>query len=76
MVEFPIVENPLTPAVAVAVHEKVVPATFEVSTTSVVVCPEQTDWFSAVFDTFGEGFTVIVSIMPGPWHPFEMGVIV
>ena len=40
MVEVPLVAKPDTPAVAVAVHVKAAPLTFDVRETSVVLVPE------------------------------------
>ena len=57
MVPVPLAVNPVTPEVAVAVHAKVVPLTFEVRVTRVVLVPEQMVWVNGVFVTFGFGFT-------------------
>ena len=45
---------------AVAVHAKVVPATFDVSTTEVLADPEQIACDSGLFVSVGTGFTVIM----------------
>lgn len=49
---------PLKPALPVAVQLKVVPATFDVSTTGVEVVPAQISCESIAFVTDGIGFTV------------------
>ena len=58
MVPVPLAVNPLTPAVPVAVHAKVAPATSDVSVTRVVLPPEQIVCVRGLFVTTGEGFTV------------------
>jgi hypothetical protein len=61
--------NPLIPIVAVAVHVKVVPMTFEVKLTSVVEFSEQTVSTIGLFVTIGLGFTVITLLFGVPLHP-------
>ena len=56
----PLAVKPETPAVAVAVHAKVVPATPEVRVTSVELAPEQIVCVNGELVTVGEGLTVIV----------------
>ena len=53
----PLAVKPDTPAVAVAVHVKVVPETLEVRVTSVVLAPEQMVWDNGELVTVGNGFT-------------------
>jgi hypothetical protein len=53
----PLAVKPETPAVAVAVQAKVVPATPEVRVTSVVLDPEQMVWNNGELVTVGDGFT-------------------
>ena len=60
MVPVPLAVNPDTPAVAVAVHAKVVPVTFDVSVTSVVLPPEQMVCVNGVLVTVGFGLTSTV----------------
>src|ERR1043165_7141427 len=62
----PLAVNPLTPAVAVAVHVKVAPARFDVSVTNVLFPPEQMVCVNGEFVTVGEGFTVIVKLLGVP----------
>jgi len=57
IVPVPLAAKPVTPAVALAVHAKVVPATLEVSVTRVVLPPEQMVWVSGVLVTAGVGLT-------------------
>jgi len=56
----PLAVKPETPAVAVAVHEKVVPATPEVRVTKAELPPEQIVWVNDELVTVGTGFTNIV----------------
>ena len=53
----PLEVKPETPAVAVAVHENVVPLTLEVRVTSVVLAPEQMVCDNGELVTVGNGFT-------------------
>ena len=53
----PLGVNPETPAVALAVQEKVVPATSEVSGTAVVLAPEHMVCVKVVLVTVGFGLT-------------------
>lgn len=55
MVESPLEINPLIPAVAVAVQEKLAPATFEVRIIVAELSPEQTDCVIGLFVTTGRG---------------------
>ena len=57
MVLVPLAVKPETPAVAVAVQAKVVPATPEVRVTSVVLPPEQMVCDKGELVTVGFGFT-------------------
>ena len=57
MVLVPLAVKPETPAVAVAVQAKVVPATPEVRVTSVVLAPEQMVCDNGELVTVGFGFT-------------------
>lgn len=50
----------VVPDVALAVHEKVVPATLEVNVTAVEVDSEQIVWPIGILVTSGFGLTVIV----------------
>jgi hypothetical protein len=60
IVDVPLVVKPDTPAVPVAVHAKVAPATFDVSVTSVVLPPEHIVCVNGVLLTVGDGLTSIV----------------
>jgi hypothetical protein len=57
MVLVPLAVKPDTPAVAVAVHAKVVPLTLEVRLTAVVLAPEQMVCDNGEFVTDGFGLT-------------------
>ena len=63
--------NPETPAVAVAVHEKVAAAGLEVKLTKAVVEPEQMVWFKGVLVKTGTLLMIkdFVAVMDGP-HSF------
>ena len=54
----------MTPAVAVAVHVKVVPAMLEVSVTRVVLPPEQIVWVSGVLVTVGLVHSKVIVAVP------------
>ena len=60
IVPVPLVANPLTPEVAVAVQAKVAPLTFEARVTRVVLVPEQMVCVNGEFVTVGFGFTSTV----------------
>jgi hypothetical protein len=57
MVLVPLEVKPATPAVAVAVQAKVVPATPEVRVTNEVLAPEQMVCVNGELVTVGNGFT-------------------
>jgi hypothetical protein len=71
----PLDVNPETPAVAVAVHAKVVPPTFEVRFTGKVFPPEHTVCVSMVFVTTGTGLTSTVYVATGPAQEVGVGPI-
>lgn len=75
---FPVPEEgkPVVPAVADAVHAKVVTATLDVRGTGVVVPPEQMVCVRGVLVTKATGFTMIEKLTGGPWHPLAVGVTV
>ena len=60
MVPVPLAVKPDTPAVADAVHAKVVPLTLDVRVTSVVLPPEQIVCVNGKLVTDGFGFTSTV----------------
>ena len=68
--------NPEIGDAVVAVHEKVVPTTFEVRLTWVLVAPEQMVCASGQFDTVALGFTVTACVVVVPGHPPNEEVIV
>ena len=56
----PPAEKPLTPAEAVAVHEKDAPFTSEIRVTSELLLPEQIVWLKTALLTRGNGLIVMV----------------
>ena len=62
--------KPVTvPALATPVHAYVVPATFEVHVTAMVLVPEQIAWDSVLFVTVGVGLIVTVKLLGVPAQP-------
>ena len=74
----PLVVNPETPAVALAVQAKEVPAIPELRVTAVVLPPEQMVCDNVEFVTVGKGFTVTVMVYGAPGHDpvVEVGVTI
>ena len=72
----PLVVKPVTPVVAEAVQAKVVPLTFEVRVTSVVLPPEQMVCDNGVLVTVGVGFNVTVTVNVLPVQLPAVGVTV
>ena len=74
---FPVPEavKPDMPGVALAVHAKVEPATFEARFSAVSVWLLQMVCVAGKF-TFGNGSTIMVKLSGGPLQPLEVGIIV
>ena len=71
----PLAVKPDTPAVAVAVHAKVAPATLDVNVTNEVLPPEQIVWVNGELVTVGVGLTITVAVIAAPTQVLAVGVI-
>ena len=72
----PLEVNPVMPVDVEAVHENVVPVTFDVRVTSIVLAPEQIVCVSGELVTAGFGFTTTGTLTGVPGQPFAVGVMV
>src|SRR5215218_1148771 len=76
MVLVPFAVKPLTPAVAVADHENVVPLTFDVRVTKELLSPEQINCVSGELVRVGVGLMVTVNVLASPGQLTPLAVLI